>query len=232
MWRYEAGIIINSSITIGGGRIYFIESRHPKVKASDTHRIGMPELWQDLYLVALDLNQGSVVWEKPIKPAVGQVAVYLAYGGDKLVLVCTGDKNYYVYAFDGSSGQPLWQSDFAWPSDNHGGHMSRPAIVGNKVYVRPKAFDLLTGDVLAQTVPGGGCGTYAATTKALFFRSSNVTVWDSESGKTSSWERLRPDCWLSTIPAQGLLLSPEAGGGCSCGSWMETSIAFAPRHLR
>ena len=39
---------------------------------------------------------------------------------------------------------------------------------------------------------------------------------------------LRPGCWLSTIPANGMLLSPEGGGGCSCGKWMEASIGFMP----
>ncbi len=230
MWRYTGGMIINSTISIAGDRIFFLESRHPKVKASDSHRIGMPELWQDQYLVALDLAQGSQVWEKLVKPAAGEVVVYLACGQGKLVLVTSGDKKYHVYAFDGVGGNPLWQSQFPWDKDNHGAHMARPAIVGHNVYVRPKVFDLLTGQVRAETIPGGGCGTYAATDKALFFRNSNVTVWDVENGQTTSWERLRPDCWLSTIPADGLLLSPEAGGGCSCGSWMETSLAFIPKN--
>jgi hypothetical protein len=25
-----------------------------------------------------------------------------------------------------------------------------------------------------------------------------------------------------------MVLSPEGGGGCSCGNWLETSIGFAP----
>ncbi|MBI4324188.1 MAG: PQQ-binding-like beta-propeller repeat protein, partial [Chloroflexi bacterium] len=184
----------------------------------------------DQYLVALDLAQGSQIWEKPVKPAAGEVVVYLACGQGKLVLVTSGDKDYHVYAFDGVGGNPVWQAQFPWDKDNHGAHMARPAIVGHNVYVRPKVFDLLTGRVRAETIPGGGCGTYAATDKALFFRNSNVTVWDVENGQTTSWERLRPDCWLSTIPADGLLLSPEAGGGCSCGSWLETSLAFIPKN--
>ena len=40
---------------------------------------------------------------------------------------------------------------------------------------------------------------------------------------------MRPDCWLSVIPAEGLLLAPEGGGGCVCGGWLETSAALAPR---
>ena len=55
------------------------------------------------------------------------------------------------------------------------------------------------------------------------------TMWNAESNDLSKWERLRPDCWISTIPADGMILSPEGGGGCSCGSWLETSIAFAPK---
>ena len=51
---------------------------------------------------------------------------------------------------------------------------------------------------------------------------------DSLQAQLSSWPRLRSSCWLSTIPAAGMLLSPEGGGGCSCGIWMETSIGFMP----
>ena len=82
--------------------------------------------------------------------------------------------------------------------------------------------------MLAARMPGGGCGTYCATTGALFFRSGTVSMWNRKGGKITSWPRLRPDCWISTIPAAGMLLAPEGGGGCSCGNWMETSIGFIP----
>lgn len=229
LWEYTGGRIINSTITIGDNQVYFIESTQPEVMAAETGRIGSPALWREPRLVALALDSGRRLWARPIAPAAGEVAAYLALGSGRLVLVCSGAKNYHVYTYDGRNGDSGWQAAFPWPSDNHGGHMARPAVVGGKVYVRPKVFELATGRLLEETVPGGGCGTYAAAAKALIFRNSNVTLWGLENNQTTSWERLRPDCWLSTIPAQGLLLSPEAGGGCSCGSWMETSIAFAPR---
>lgn len=231
-WVYANGRLINSTISVANGRVYFVESRHPKVIASPSDRIGIPELWQDLHLVALDLESGRVEWDRKIAPAPGQVVFYLAQGGDRLVLVSSGAKAYHTYTFAEATGELQWQRDLPWPSDNHGGHMARPAIVGARLFVRPYAMELATGKSLANTMPGGGCGTYAATEKALFFRNSNVTVWDPERGYTSAWSRLRPDCWLSTIPAAGLLLSPEGGGGCSCGSWMETSIVFGPRTRR
>ena len=106
--------------------------------------------------------------------------------------------------------------------------MSRPAIVGDLVYVRPRVLNLKDGQLLEKEMPEGGCGTYACSAYALFFRSKTVTMWDRHRAEASSWTRLRPDCWLSTIPANGMLLSPEGGGGCSCGNWMETSVGFMP----
>lgn len=227
-WIYRKGMIINSTISIGDEGIFFIENRNKEVATSDSYRIGMPELWNNLFLVKLDLRDGSVIWEKPISPAAGEVVFYLAYGKDALALVASGAKAYHVYSFSPADGETLWQTSFPWAKDNHGGHMARPAIVGKTLFVRPQVFDLVSGELKEETIPGGGCGTYAATLNALFFRNSNVTVWSASGGEATSWSRLRPDCWLSTIPAAGLLLSPEAGGGCSCGSWMETSLAFAP----
>ncbi|MCF7762882.1 MAG: PQQ-binding-like beta-propeller repeat protein [Verrucomicrobia bacterium] len=227
-WIYRNGRIINSTLSISDDHAYFVECRNAKVLASPSDRVGLPELWENLFLVNLDVRTGKVVWEEPIAPVAGEVVFYMACGTRALALVSSGSKAYHVYTHGLTDGKPLWNISFDWLKDNHGGHMARPAIVGNTLYVRPQVFDLLTGVPREQTIPGGGCGTYAATLNALFFRNSNVTVWSAEGGESSSWSRLRPDCWLSTIPAAGLLLSPEAGGGCSCGSWMETSLAFAP----
>jgi len=153
----------------------------------------------------------------------------MASSKGKLALIASSNKQYHINLFDAQDGKAGWHKSFGWQSDNHGGHMSRPAIVGETIYVRPRAFELKTGTQLSVRMPGGGCGTYAATSDALFFRSGNVTVWDRQRGQTTKWNRLRPDCWLSTIPASGLLLSPEGGGGCSCGSWLETSLGFIPK---
>ena len=226
-WTYRRGQIINSTITAAGGRVLFVECRHPAIEASETHRVAAAELWLDQHLVALDADTGRVLWERPIDTADGTVLFHLAATPEKLVLV-SSDFRYHAACFDAATGEPEWQQDFDWQSDNHGGHMSRPAIVGKKIFVRPRVLDLETGKLLEERMPGGGCGSYAATSSSLIFRAGNVTIWDAFTGAATSWQRLRPDCWISTIPAGGLLLSPEGGGGCSCGSWLETSIAFIP----
>ena len=227
-WTYTGGLIVNPTITIGEGRIYFVEGRHAKAVDSDSRRLGMPEFWQQQFLVALNVETGRKIWEVPLAVAPGTVVFYLAYGGERLVLV-SSDVKYHVYAFDAASGSGIWDAHFDWPGDNHGKHMSRPAIAGGKVFVRPKVIDLADGKIQETSMPGGGCGTYALTDRMAIFRAGNVTLWDHEGNRNTSWPRLRPGCWLSTIPAGGMLLAPEAGGGCSCGKWMETSIGFIPR---
>jgi hypothetical protein len=57
-------------------------------------------------------------------------------------------------------------------------------------------------------------------------------MWNRKSGKLSGWSLLRPNCWISTIPANGMILSLEGGGGCSCGGWIETSFGFMPHALQ
>lgn len=230
-WSYSHGVVLNSTITAGDGKVSFVECRNPKVIQSSSRRIGMPELWKDQYLVTLDLKTGSKLWDKPIDTADGITAFWMAAGKDRLVITTSGNKNYDVYTFDAETGKAGWHQRFTWPGgkSDHGKALSRPAIVGERLMVRPMMFNLKTGAILKGGVPHGGCGTYAATTKALIYRNSNITMWDATGGKTTSWNRLRPGCWLSTIPAGGMLLSPEGGGGCSCGNWLETSLGFAPR---
>jgi len=230
-WTHAGGVIINSTIAMGQGRVYFAECRNEAVCASDSRRVGMPELWQDLFLVALDVNTGAKLWDEPLDTSPGSVVYYLAHSGSKLILMASdnADEKYHTYCFDAADGSALWDAHFDWMSDNHGGHMSHPAVAGGRVFVRPRVLDLETGKLLDVHMPGGGCGTYALTDHTVIFRSAHVTMWDFESGASTSWHRLRPGCWISTVPACGMVLSPEAGGGCSCGSWLETSIAFMPK---
>ena len=137
---------------------------------------------------------------------------------------------YELSSFSAAEGTPGWTQAFDWfeRKGDHGKAIQRPAIVNGRVFVRPKVLELETGKILPMEMPEGKCGTYAATTESLVFRTTKITMWNTKTGSDSSWDRMRPGCWLSTIPASGMLLSPEGGGGCSCGSWMEMSIGFMP----
>lgn len=229
-WTRAGGLVLNSTITVAKDRVFLVECRHPAITEGEERRVGGQELWQKQYLVALDAKTGMLLWERPIDTEDGTVVFYMAHSKNRLVIVSSTGGKYHVYGFSDKDGEPAWNQSFGWPEGkgDHGKAMSRPAIVGDRVLVRPMVFSLADGTPQSERMPGGGCGTYGCTTDAVFFRSGTVTMWSPETGGSSTWKRLRPDCWLSTIPAAGMLLSPEGGGGCSCGTWLETSVGFMP----
>ena len=231
IWRYRGGVVINSTIGVADGRVLFVECRDPEVAALATSRIRSPKLWENQYLVALDARTGDKLWDQPIDTADGIVVFFLLAAGDKIFIASSGGGKYHLYAFSAADGKSLWESVHAWSKDNHGGHMQHPVIVRDTVFLEPCAYEAATGKLLTQEVGRhGGCATYAATLNALIYRGEggHISMWDINRGEVSSWYNLRPSCWLSTVPANGMVLSPEGGGGCSCGNWLETSIGFSP----
>jgi outer membrane protein assembly factor BamB len=226
--RPERGVIINSTITLGRGRVYFVESRNTTVKEYPSGRIGIPGLWSNQYIVALDQDTGEKLWEKPIDTANGTVVFYMQYNSEKLFISLSSTR-YNIYAYDAVTGSSLWSRDHPWTRNNHSGHMQHPVIAGNVIYLEPNGYDLGTGNlVTAQVGRHAGCATYAGTAGALIYRGSggNIAMWDINSSAVSTWSGIRPSCWLSTIPGGGMVLSPEGGGGCSCNGWLNTSIGF------
>lgn len=228
-WRYQNGLVINTSITMAEGKVFFVESRHPALQKLDTGRVEDSRLWEDRFLVALDAGDGSVVWQHPLDTDNGETMFSMAHGGGQLVTVSSAAAQYYIVVFDAERGRQQWATHMPWPGDSKGLHSSRPVIVGDRLYIRPGAFELQTGAPIDITWPGGTCGTYCAAQDVLLFRAGNMSLWSPSTAALTGWERLRPDCWMSAIPAAGMVLSPEGSGGCSCGGWLQTSIAFLPR---
>lgn len=233
-WNYHDGLILNSTITATPEKVYFVVCRHPELIAANERRIDSPDLWQNQFLVALDAKTGEKLWERSIDTEDGEAVFYLATQREKLVIVASGSGKYHVSVYDEGNGKLAWEDRFDWPggAHDHGKAMSRPAMINGNLFVRPRVFDLASGRTLAKVMPGGGCGTYACAGNFLIFRSGNITLWDHRYEIPSQWARLRPGCWLSAIPANGMLLAPEAGGGCSCGTWMETSVGFMPKKAK
>lgn len=230
-WEYQRGVVLNSTVTISDGTMYFVESRSESVLNSSERRVGDPKLWEDLHLVAVDARTGSPKWERRLSVNGPQVVSYLAHSQGQLTFVTSADAEFQVSSFGDENGDALWTTSAPWDGGkgDHGKAMMRPAISGDRIFLRPHVLSLADGRIRKEKMPDGhGCGTYACTDGSVVYRAKTVTMWSPEDRAVSTWDRLRPDCWLSTIPANGMLLSPEGGGGCSCGSWMETSIGFLP----
>lgn len=226
-WVYTGGAVLHPSICIEAGKAYFVESRNPDLKKK-SGRLGL-EIFKDMRLVALDLATGREEWSQAIHPLQGKASFSMATSGGKIVIVSSEAGRFGIYSYDAKNGAPLWDKTLKWEADHHGKHLSRPAIVGNKLIVRPYVMNLDTGATLSQAFPKGHtCATYCVTEKTLIFRAGELTMWNLDTKQETRWPRLRPDCLLSTIAAQGMVLSPEGGGGCSCGIWLEISIGFMP----
>ncbi|NQU52991.1 MAG: PQQ-binding-like beta-propeller repeat protein [Bacteroidetes bacterium] len=229
-WDYKPkGAIINPTILIDNGKISFVETRSPNEESLLTGR-GGDEIYKNTWLVSLDVKTGQKLWERRVKTIPGKTSYFMAAGSQKYVIASSEDGMYDVQVFNEKDGSLVWKNKQKWFHSNHGGHMSKPAIVGNRLMVKPALYNLDSGEEINYNVPkvGHGCASYALSEQSVFYRGGSVTQFNFDNRNFSKWERLRPDCWISTIPAEGMILSPEAGGGCSCGNWLETSMVMAP----
>jgi outer membrane protein assembly factor BamB len=228
-WKYQPeGHIINSTISMADESICFVQSSNKKLSKA---KRGGDNIFKHLQLVKLDAQTGKLVWKHTINNQAGITMYSMAMSSNKIVIVSSTDWNFMIYTYDAQTGKLLWEKEQGWFHGDHGQQFSRPAIVGNRLVVKPVHYNLETGEAQNYNVPksGHGCASYALTEQAIFYRGGSVTQFNFDTREFSRWERLRPDCWLSTIPAQGMVLSPEGGGGCSCGNWLETSMVLAPK---
>lgn len=231
MWEYQSGKIIHTSIAIGDGTVYFVESRFEGLKGSKNSQIESEDLWKDQFLVALDAKTGKTVWQRPLDTEDGLAVFFLMYHDGSLYINSSKSGTYYLYALNAANGEQRWANQHQWTADNHGGHMQHPVIAAGQLYQEPRGYDLETGVVTAKNMGRhNGCATYAGAKNAFVYRGEggSISMWNRETGDVSSWLNLRPSCWLSVIPSDGLVLAPEGGGGCSCGAWLETSVGFIP----
>jgi len=230
-WKYNSGSskIINPTIIIYDDKMFFVESATATPLSKDVR--GGEKIFKKTYLVSLNVKDGSLNWKKRIVNEPGVTAYYMAAGAGRIVTESSAKGKYFIYNYSAADGSLQWETVQRWPSNNHGGHLSIPAIAGNRLMVKPALYNMETGERLNYDVPkaGHGCASYALTEQSVFYRGGSITQFNFDTKKFSKWERLRPDCWLSTVPALGMVLSPEGGGGCSCGNWFETSMVMAPK---
>lgn len=233
-WVHGGQAIINSTLAVAAGAVLFVESRNPLLAKAPTGR-GGEDLWQDLFLVSLDLETGTRRWETAIEGRPGSSVFFLAAVPEAIVLTASAQGEYRLTCVEPGSGAVRWSAAHPWPSDNHGGHMQHPVLSATTAFLEPHAYDLKTGTRQPGTIGRHeGCATYAGAQGALIYRGQArcVAMWDIASGQVTTWPNLRPSCWLNTVAGSGLVLIPEGGGGCSCGTWLETSIGFAPHRLQ
>jgi hypothetical protein len=248
-WSHGKGAIVDTTITLFEDSMFFLESRNEKVLNHPTGRLTLMELTaRDLYLVALDSDSGAQRWERELDLRRIENIVYLSAAQGLLVLTGSGiapnnDARYFVRVFDASNGQERWSAthDHEKPGAlGHGEQVHHPVILGDLLVTEPVIYELRTGRPYSPNGtkerwrierPGHSCGTMSGAGSCLFFRADNPTVLDISTGRADlqRFQTLapsRPGCWINMIPANGLLLLPEASAGCVCAYPIQTSMAF------
>ncbi|HPA46666.1 MAG TPA: PQQ-binding-like beta-propeller repeat protein, partial [bacterium] len=202
-------------------------------------------------VVSLDAQTGKKLWEKPID--------LTGCGGDKLAQAYKDGVLLFFGTFSNHDGGAFQEGALEWRRitalsvDNQEilwsrplNYLRRPLVVGDKVIIEPRACDLKTGEIETRTHPISGetvpweflrpghcCSITSAAPSGLFYRSYNAAFYDmNNDAGISFFGAIRPGCWINLIPANGLLMFPEASSGCTCSFPLKCSIAFKPRENR
>jgi outer membrane protein assembly factor BamB len=207
--------------------------------------------------LALDARTGRQIWATPVDVTdcsgigVGGGSLTLIYQNNHIVLGGANANGHYWTQFlagefkrrrlvvlDAGSGEKRWAKD--------ANYRHRPIIIENEIVAEPWAYDLYTGEQKMRTHPltgeqtpwmfarpGHHCGAISATPNMMFFRSKFTAFYDREEDEgTQHFAGHRLGCWINTIPANGLVMVPEASAGCVCLFSIAATVVFEPRQSR
>jgi len=247
-WAYRppGGLIINATITIGNGRIYFVESQSPATRKTTNGLVRPRDLFaSETRIVCLATVSGKPLWTRPCDLSAVEHAIFAGYAEEKLVIVGSGNSGtdkkkaqvqFHLHVFGAQRGEPQWshtQNQGTTIGGEHGEQDHHPVIVGGRLFCEPFAYDLDSGKPIDNwkwiNKHRSGCGTVSASASSLFFRQSHPTMFNLDDNQYARvTTSTRPGCWINMIPAAGLLLVPEASSGCTCNYAIQTSLAFLP----
>lgn len=207
--------------------------------------------------VGLNAADGKKLWEKGVDVTdCSEIGI----GGGKLtmmiqdgvLILCGANANGHYWnqfiagdfsrrrlvALSAEDGYTLWKKD--------ANYRHRPIIVGKRVIAEPWAFDLTSGEQLMKSHPltgqdvpwsiirpGHHCGMLTGAKNMLLFRSGYTGFYDLETDEgTRHFAGHRLGCWINAIPANGLVMIPEASAGCVCQFSIASTIVLEPREAR
>lgn len=202
-WAYSAGRILDTTLAVHDGAVFFLESTAPRANDPTTGRAAMRAFISggEQYLTAIDLESGEPRFRVRVDLRDFQQPTYLSAASG--ILLLSGSKidrgehitasgyeavkqtrggeviHYYFQAHDAKNGEILWTSDHATDLAVRGGHGEfnrHPTLVGEAVYAWPYKLDLKTGKRDPEWKfdrQGHGCGNVSASCRQLFWRGGN-----------------------------------------------------------
>ncbi len=208
--------------------------------------------------VGIDSRSGKQLWAHPVdvtdcsEIGIGGGMLTLMYQNNTLILGGANANGHYwkqfvagefarrrLVALSADDGYKLWSKD--------ANYRHRPIIVGEKVLAEPWIYDLQTGEqqtrkhpITGEDVPwsmmrtGHHCGMLTgADSGMIMFRSGFTGFMDLEQDAgVRHFAGHRLGCWINAVPANGLVMIPEASAGCVCLFSIASTIVLEPREAR
>ena len=199
-------------------------------------------------VIALDAKTGATRWERVLDlTGCGGDRMGLAYKDGVLCFFgCFSNHDRELFkqgrlawrritAVAGADGADLWSRPL--------NYLRRPVIVGDEILVEPRACELRTGAIKERqhpltaaaseweyVRPGHCCSATSAAPNMFFLRGYFLWYYDREQDLGMlPFGGIRPGCWINTIPANGLVLFPEASAGCTCSYPVRATVAMVPQ---
>ena len=223
LWHRQAARgISGADIAFGDGKVFFLDATpHPDLYGQAKRRGKKIEIKRSL--VALSMKDGAELWRQEDIPVLPLDWSNVQYARGVVVVGANA-------AYDAKDGKKLWQRTV---------RPSRPPVIqGNWVIDMKCAYDLRTGAYRTMVDPltdrnqvwrfmrSRGCGNIVGSETLLFFRGGNYGFYDSDNPRFTTFGGARPNCNVSIIAANGLLLMPEGSSGCECSYNFQTSLAL------
>ncbi len=258
-WRYEGGAVLNSTLTLIGDRLWFVEGRSENAVREAGGQVKLAEFHSDSFLVCLDAATGAQLLRVPFPKTRISHSLFLAGTPEHLVATGSFTKEivskrpdgteskrlqtwYEVFTFDQETGALSWGRDHSnnvgGSGGDHGEQVHHPVLRDGLLFVEPIAYHLKDGErwkpdgkAAWYMPPRRGCGAFSASDQCLYFRNHNPIALPiaKEARQSKITAVTRPGCWISILPVGGMVLLPEASSGCVCSFPIQTSLGFVPR---
>jgi outer membrane protein assembly factor BamB len=206
----------------------------------------LPEAQRDYRrVVCLEARSGQPLWSRPYDlTGSGGTKLGLAYQKGR-VLAFGHYSNHDEGPFN--KGQLNWRritvmnaggGSLLWSKPLN--YRRRPTIVGDTIYIEPRRCSLATGEIEQRVHPitgtkvdweflrpGHSCGIVTGTPNSIFYRSFSAAIVNTEKDTgLQLFGGMRPGCWNSMIPANGLLSMQEGSSGCTCSYSLKTTVVL------